>query len=47
MTETHTRFDAAFAAAPLVAIAAAVFGLCAWSLAAAFRRRAGVAMKVR
>lgn len=30
-----------------LAIAAAVFGLCAWSLAAAFRRRAGVAVKVR
>jgi hypothetical protein len=30
-----------------LAIAAAVFGLCAWSLAAAFRRRAGVGFKVR
>jgi len=30
-----------------LAIAAAVFGLFAWSLAAAFRRRAGVAFKVR
>lgn len=30
-----------------LAIAAAVFGLCAWSLAAGFRRRAGVAFKLR
>jgi hypothetical protein len=30
-----------------LAIGVAVFGLCAWSLAAGFRRRAGVAFKVR
>jgi hypothetical protein len=30
-----------------VAVAAAVFGVAAWALAAAFRRRAGVSVKLR